>query len=859
MQFPFRSLSFFVIIAGFALPDRALAFDPAPLCAHPPAPLESPDGAPVACEPTATTAASAPAVAATTGAAPDAATGADGAAALARARRLARGGDPAGAALALRAAIDAEPDVADRLSLEEAEYHMAAGPDRHACAAFDRARQSPQRSVALRGRIGHVRCLLAVGDRRGASELEELRRSYSELPHTPELDLLHARAQEGWGETAGAVALYRRVDLMFPGSAAAASARARLDALRAAGADVREHTALQRVERAERLFRSGPIDMAREELTALRADASIPQTLRQQAARIAARLARHEGSWDEAANLLREAQGLPSLSAEERAEMTERLADLAQAAQSESEDDVARRVRGLTRGQSLERLTTGRLFGVLRVAARGRDVETVDRALRAILARSTIPPGLRLDAAILASGTGDDALVAALLEAPARHPSFRVAASYHRARALERLGRVEEARALFEEVVAADSRQLPFYAMWSRQRLRAMRPAVPPIPTVMLAELCVPDGPFTPPLARGKTGQRPDEAPATAPAPASPPQAPGIATDAAPAPAPRPDPIAEADEAAALLELAGGPPRAVEMSPAEMLAVLEPIARAHGDAFPWLPRAAALLRLGELDGASDEIHEAYLAWTEARGRGAARADLEGVLRGGAPPRMRVAPATWRARRTFPPDARQALARVAAALGDHGMAVRLSGNFRVAGPRPRAFEPFVEAAAARHRVDPELLWAVMRVESIYNPRIISYAGAIGLMQIMPRTGTLIAIGQGREGFTVDQLLDPETNIDMAAWYLRSLLDRFDGRVPLALASYNGGPHNVRRWLRDYSPDMPLDAFLERIPFEQTHRYVRRTMTHYEAYLAQRAAVVPPLDTRLPAMQADRVAF
>lgn len=846
-NFPFLFLSTFVIMPALASPGRAFAFDPAPLCAQPTAPLEEPLApavpslAPVLmCDPAGQYL-------------PEPTPRIDAHAALAEARRLAADGQPAQAALAIRAVSAAEPDIADRVALEEAAYRMAAGPDAHACAAWERARQSPQRTVALRGRIGHVECLLAIADRRGVEELEALRRSYAELPHAPELDLLLAAAHQTWGETETAGQLYRRIDLMFPGSAAAATARARMAALRAAGLELRDHTAMQRVDRAERLVSTGPLAMAREELAALRADTSLSQSLRQQVARIAARVARHEGRWDEATNLLREAQGLPDLEPEERAEMTERLLDMERAAEDRSREEVERRIRGMTRGQPIERLPTGRLFGVLRVASRGGDAEVVDRAMRAIHRRDRMPPGLRLDAALLGAGVGDDALVAELLEAPSRHPSFRVAAGYHRARALERLGRGDEARALYAEVVANDSRQLPYYAMWSRQRLRAMRPVVLNEST----SSCIPDGPFSPEDSSAKTGQREPTDASPGPAPAA--TAPAEAADGAPAPDAPPDPLAELDAAASLLEIAGGAPRSVDMTPEQLLAVLDPLARAHGDAFPWLPRAAALIRIGELDAASDEIHEAFLAWSEARGRGAARADLEGVLRGGPPPRLRVAPATWRARRLFPIEARRSLARVAAALGDHGMAVRLTGSFAVAGPRPRAYRELVEAAAARHGVEPELLWAVMRVESIYNPRIISYAGAIGLMQIMPRTGALIASEQGREGYTTDALLDPATNIDMAAWYLASLIERFDGRVPLAIASYNGGPHNVRRWLRDYSPDMPLDAFLETIPFEQTHRYVRRVLTHYEAYLAQEREVVSPLDTRLPPMEPDSVAF
>jgi soluble lytic murein transglycosylase len=216
-------------------------------------------------------------------------------------------------------------------------------------------------------------------------------------------------------------------------------------------------------------------------------------------------------------------------------------------------------------------------------------------------------------------------------------------------------------------------------------------------------------------------------------------------------------------------------------------------------------------------------------------------------------------ATRRARLALAAADLELLADVSAAAGDEGLAIRFGGWRRVQ-QRPRAREDAVRCAAARHDLDPNLLLAVMRVESVYNPRIISYAGAIGLMQIMPRTGTFISTRvPTEEPFTVDRLLEPELNIDFAAWYLASLVERFDGRVPLAIAAYNGGPHNVRLWMQDRSARMPMESFLETIPFDQTHRYVRRVLTHYEAYRSQLGLPVAPMATTLPAHRPDPVAF
>ena len=174
-------------------------------------------------------------------------------------------------------------------------------------------------------------------------------------------------------------------------------------------------------------------------------------------------------------------------------------------------------------------------------------------------------------------------------------------------------------------------------------------------------------------------------------------------------------------------------------------------------------------------------------------------------------------------------------------------------------RPRAYSELVERAARKYGLDPNLLFAVMRVESIYNRRIISNVGAVGLMQIMPATGQRIAYQLGVKDFDTVHLLNPQVNLDFAAWYLSSLLKRFDGRLPLAIASYNGGPHNVRLWLRGTSPTMPLDAFLERIPFDQTHRYVRRVLTYYASYRAQQKLPMTRLSVELPQLSPDKIAF
>jgi tetratricopeptide (TPR) repeat protein len=148
--------------------------------------------------------------------------------------------------------------------------------------------------------------------------------------------------------------------------------------------------------------------------------------------------------------------------------------------------------------------------------------------------------------------------------------------------------------------------------------------------------------------------------------------------------------------------------------------------------------------------------------------------------------------------------------------------------------PAAFPQHVWPSAREHDVDPLLMLAVMRTESYYKSWAVSSADAQGLMQILPVTGARVAHDQGRSRYSPRELMDPATNIDFGAWYLHQLIDRFDGCVPLAVAAYNAGPVAVSDWLEASGEDMPLDDFVELIPIDQPHNYVRRVLGRYSMY-------------------------
>jgi soluble lytic murein transglycosylase len=146
--------------------------------------------------------------------------------------------------------------------------------------------------------------------------------------------------------------------------------------------------------------------------------------------------------------------------------------------------------------------------------------------------------------------------------------------------------------------------------------------------------------------------------------------------------------------------------------------------------------------------------------------------------------------------------------------------------------PTPYSTTVQAAAAEFDVDPLLIWAVMRQESRYDPEALSYAGARGLMQVMPSTQAWIAEQLG-EDISPGDAFTPEASIRMGAWFLRFLLDYFDGDLELAIAAYNGGAGSVDSWLAD-----PLvsnrDDLLRWIGFGQTREYLERVSLNYLIY-------------------------
>ena len=160
----------------------------------------------------------------------------------------------------------------------------------------------------------------------------------------------------------------------------------------------------------------------------------------------------------------------------------------------------------------------------------------------------------------------------------------------------------------------------------------------------------------------------------------------------------------------------------------------------------------------------------------------------------------------------------ALAEDAAERPSNGIAIpEMQATYSVPGPTTATVPWFqhIEQAAQAYGVDAHLLQAVMKVESNFDPYVVSRAGAIGLMQIMPATAAGFIGLQGTRQSLRQQLQDPAINVHAGALYLRSLLDTFSHRVDLALAAYNAGAGNVRKAGNRVPPNGETPQFVSKV--------------------------------------------
>ncbi len=146
--------------------------------------------------------------------------------------------------------------------------------------------------------------------------------------------------------------------------------------------------------------------------------------------------------------------------------------------------------------------------------------------------------------------------------------------------------------------------------------------------------------------------------------------------------------------------------------------------------------------------------------------------------------------------------------------------------------PVKYKEYVVKYSVRNNVDTYLVFAIIKAESSFNPDATSGKNARGLMQITVDTGTWAAEKIKMGEIDEDDLYDPETNIRIGSWYIWELIKEFNNR-DLAIAAYNGGRGNVKKWLGDkrYSSN---GRTLDKIPFKETDRFLKRVKKFYNNY-------------------------
>jgi tetratricopeptide (TPR) repeat protein len=678
------------------------------------------------------------------------------------------------------------PDLGDRVALAQAEALLRDERFEEARSRFIKARKlAAIEPVAMYAELGEVEAALAIGGATAYRKGAQFLARYPDLPEKAEIELGMARTLEKRGQVPASIARYKTLFLEQPHTLAGVLARERLEVLARDGARVGRFGAPDHLERVRKLISARQFDTAEAELSALIDDAkgSIKLHLRLELAVVAFR----RNELDRALGLLAdiESQSGPTGPWIERAQV--------------QSGDVSAAARRILQGKAPSRATPpGRLVALAELYL---DAGMYAEARSAL---SLVPmhraPGFFarwLPWISYKLGNYDEAIPG--LSRMNEENWSRGRADYWVGRAHHQAGRPCEARSSYEAAIARDPHG--YYALWARQRLGDLGDEVAAAHSTEEAE-----------------------------------------------PLRCPAPTAEAPEATAewtAPDLLSGwdlsPRRRVRPTEAEALAAFESLIASHGAPLPWLARARDLWLSGDDIGAGEELNQ---AWWVSRGYPGPKAGIASLWGG----RPVVRRSGKRMVGRFSASQRALFAKICEAVGEPGLmlqAVRPAWGDQE-GWHPLGYERYLREAAEQHGVQPELMWSIMRIESYFNRHAISHANAIGLMQILPWTGRRIARATDRRDFQVADLLHPTNGLDLSAWYLRGLSDRFHGQYPLMIAAYNGGPHNVASWIirrADRDQPLPMDEFCEEIPFAESYRYVRRVTASLAVYHAL-AGMPPP---------------
>lgn len=147
--------------------------------------------------------------------------------------------------------------------------------------------------------------------------------------------------------------------------------------------------------------------------------------------------------------------------------------------------------------------------------------------------------------------------------------------------------------------------------------------------------------------------------------------------------------------------------------------------------------------------------------------------------------------------------------------------------------PKPFWGDLKRSSEENSLDPYLVASLIRQESEFNPNAVSHANAVGLMQLLPKTGKLVAKEVKMKRYNASQLYTPAVNLRLGTRYFRGMVDKFGGSFEYALAAYNAGSDRVEEWLGEGKYRDPQE-FVESIPFTETREYVQAILRNASVY-------------------------
>jgi soluble lytic murein transglycosylase len=707
---------------------------------------------------------------------------------------------------------DRKGPLADHVAFRLGKALTHTGDLEGALAAYDRVRSDANSTLRHEAAFEHAKTLFALGRHKEALAAHRtLAEVYPKAPALREVRLRIAESLLALGQTARGANVLRDIARDFPGSHAAVVAHVRLAVLRIEGVEAASYSTAERLDHGTFLRSDKRWDEAIAWLDALVADLEAAGDGRSSTAvsarREAARAAFGKEDYEDALRRWRELMALrpTDWTRSQVAECLQRLGRV-----DEAVDEHEKRGRG-----NAVQLTVAELY-----LWEGRYKE----AYEILSKHANGSAGSRWQMAWLDYRLGRHEKAArAFGEYAGRFGSWERAV-YWQARALARAGKKDRAAELYTSIVERDP--LTYYSLQANNRLyelgivRDEWKALPPDQQPDLE-------------AKGARIHWPAAAPA-------------------------------------MTRTAGALPGRLSPVDDGPVDLLERLAREHGDALPELRKADLLVRAGQLEEARTELKVAMATFLD--------------LKAGVPPKALVGSEpnllhdnrrvgekeglwgmklghTWKMSRN---QQKAELARLV-------LARKLDGSFRTdlslamsrigdwyqgrshafrtgrmsAWPKPdeidrwraaypRAYPEAMGFFTDHYELHPELMWAVMRVESAFNPWAISVAGARGLLQVMPKTGRLIAARAGYGEFSQEMLLEPEMSIYFGTWYMRQLIDKFNGQEPLAITSYNTGPHRISYWLSRKGGSIDYDEFQEETPYLQGREYTKKVLKYVLLY-------------------------